>query len=114
MNCLDSIYGCGTPHTLLFHYKIVHKDKVSKCACGNQAISGNCVEETYSKLRGTASKCSNSNSSSNFSLSSSSNPNSDSNSNSNSSSKSNSIRISIPRTIPDPKPKNSHNIIIVI
>ena len=92
---------------MLFHYKIEHKDKVSKCAYGNQTISGNCVEEISSKLRGTASKCSNSD----FSLSSisifssSSNPNSDSNS----SSKSNSIPISIPSTIPNSNPKNSHN-----
>ena len=35
-------YRCGTPHTLLFRYKREHKDKVSKCACGNQTISGNC------------------------------------------------------------------------
>ena len=25
---LDCSYECGTPHTLLFHYKIEHKDKV--------------------------------------------------------------------------------------
>ena len=29
MKCLDINYGCGTPHTLLFHYKIEYKDKVS-------------------------------------------------------------------------------------
>ena len=81
MKCLDCNYGCGTPHTLLFHYKIEYNDKVSKCACGNQTISGNCVEEISSKLRGTASKCSScsSSSSSIFSSSSRSNHNSDSN-----------------------------------
>ena len=96
MKCLDCNYGCGTLDTLLFHYKIKHKDKVSKCVYGNQTISGNCVEEISSKLRGIASKCSNSNSSFSISsssiFSSSSNPNSDSNS----SSKSNSIPLSIP------------------
>ena len=71
MKCLDCNYKCRTPHTLLFHYKIEHKDKVSKCACGNQTISGNCVEKISSKLRGTASKCSNSSSSSRSSSSSS-------------------------------------------
>ena len=81
---------CGTPHTLLFLYKIEHKDKVSKCACGKQTISGNCLEENSSKLKGTASKCSSSSSNSIFSSSSSSNPNSDSNSVSNSNSDSNS------------------------
>ena len=107
MKCLECNYNCGTPHTLLFQNKIEHKDKVSKCACGNQTISGNCVEEISSKLRGTASKCSSSNlrsswvtkgeapftdSSSSSIFSSSSNPNSNSkpNSNSNSNSDSNS------------------------
>ena len=66
MKCLDFNYRCGLPHTLLFHYKIEHKDKVSKCACGNQTISGNCVEEISSKIRGTASKPSSSSSSSIF------------------------------------------------
>ena len=84
MKCLYCNYRCGTPHTLLSHYKIEHKDKVCKCACGIQTISGNCGEEISSKLRGTASKCSI------FSSSSSSNPNSDSNYNSNSNSDSNS------------------------
>ena len=95
MKCLDCNYKCATPHTLLFHYKIEHKDKVSKCACGNQTISVNCVEEISSKLRGTASKCSSSNLRSSFTDSSpcsifSSNPNSDSNYNSNSDSSANS------------------------
>ena len=45
MKCLDCNYRCGTPHTLLFHYKKKHKDRVNKCACGNQTISGNCVEK---------------------------------------------------------------------
>ena len=77
MKCLDCNYNCGTPHTLLFDYKIEHKDKVSKCTCGNKTRSGNCVEEISSKLRVTASKCANSSSSpsSIFSSSSSSNPN---------------------------------------
>ena len=61
MKCLDCNYNCGTQHTLLFHYKREHKDKVSRCAFGNQTISGNCVEEISSKLRGTASKSSSSN-----------------------------------------------------
>ena len=97
MECLDCNYGCGTPHTLLFHYKIEHKNKVRKCACGNQT------------KRGTASKGSSSSFSPSSSsiFSSSSNPNSDSNlrsrfTDSNSSSNSNSI----PSTIPDPNPKN--------
>ena len=87
MKCLDCNYRCGTPHNLLFHYKIEHKDKFSKCACGNQTISGNCVEEISFMLRGTTSKCSSSSSSScsifSSSSSSSSNPNSNSNSDSN-------------------------------
>ena len=102
MKCLNCNHRCGTPHTLRFHYKIERKDKASKCACGNQTISGNCVEEISSKLRGTASKCSSSSSSSIISSSSSCNPNSDSNlrssftgsnsdSNSNSYSNSNSV-----------------------
>ena len=81
MKCLDCNYGCGTPHTLLFHDKIEHKDKVIKCACGNQTISGNCLEKISSKLKGIASKgsSSSSSSSSSFSSSSGSNSNSDSN-----------------------------------
>ena len=113
MKCLDCNYGYATPHTLLFHYKIEHKDKVSKCACGNQTISGNCVEEISYKLRGTASKCSSSSSSSSSILSSSSNPNSDSNlrssftdSNSNSNSNSSPKSNSIPNSKPDHNPKN--------
>ena len=83
MKYLDCNYGCGTPHTLLFHYKIEHKDKGSKCASGNQTITGNCVEEIPANLRDTASKCSSSSSSSSsssiFRSSSNSNLNSDSN-----------------------------------
>ena len=99
MKSLDCNYRCGTPNALLFHYKKEHKYKVSKCACGNQTISGNFVDEFSSKVRCTASKCSSSSSNSIFSSSSSSNPNSDSNlrssftnyiSNSNSDSNSNS------------------------
>ena len=86
LQCFVCNYKFGTPHTLLFQYKIEHKDKVSKCACGNQTKSGNCAEEISSKLRGTGSKCSSSNLRSSFTDSSqssifSSNPNSDSNSN---------------------------------
>ena len=36
MKYLDCDYGSGTPPNLLFHYKIEHKDKVSKWTCGNQ------------------------------------------------------------------------------
>ena len=79
MKCLYCNYRSGTPNALLFHYKKEHKYKVSKCACGNQTISGNFVDEISSKVRCTASKCSSSSSSSIFSSSSSSNPNSDSN-----------------------------------
>ena len=38
------------PHTICFFIiKQNTKDKVTKCACGNQAISGNCVEAISSK-----------------------------------------------------------------
>ena len=86
MKCLDCNYGCGAPYNLPFPYKIEHKDKVSKFNCGNQTISGNCVEDISSKKRGTAPKCSSSSfsSSSNFNSIFSSNSNSDFNSNSNS------------------------------
>ena len=30
MKGLDCNYKCGTPHTLLLHYKKEHKDKVSR------------------------------------------------------------------------------------
>ena len=75
MKYLDCNYRCGTTHTLLFHYRMEHKDKFSRCACGNQSVSGNCVEEISSKIRGTASKRSSSSSSSIFSSSYSSNAN---------------------------------------
>ena len=97
LKCLDCNYSCGTPYILLLHYKTEQKDKVSKCACGNQTKSGNCVEEISFKLRGTASKWSSysSNLRSSFTDSSpssiySSNPKSDSNFNSYSHSSSNS------------------------
>ena len=71
MKCLDCNYGCGTPHNLLFHYKLKHKDKVSRCTCGNQTIRGNCVGKVISsKIRGTASKYSSSSSSSSSNFSS--------------------------------------------
>ena len=54
MKCLDCDYGCGTLRSLLFHYKVEHKDKVSKCACRDESISGNCAEGISSKLRGAA------------------------------------------------------------
>ena len=53
VKCLHCNYRCGNPHTLLFHYKIEHKDRVSKCVCGNQTIIGNCVQENSCKLWGT-------------------------------------------------------------
>ena len=31
--CLEGDYEYGTPSYLLFHYKMKHKDKISKCAC---------------------------------------------------------------------------------
>ena len=95
--CLECKYKCGTPRALVFHFKIEHKDKVSKCEFGDESISCNCVGGIVSKIRGTASKCSSSNlrsfftdSSSSYSFSTSSNSSSSSSSCSSSNSKSNS------------------------
>ena len=52
IECLDCNYNCGNPHVLLFHYKMERKDKVGKCACGNESKSGNCVSAMLSKIRG--------------------------------------------------------------
>ena len=35
IECLECNYKCVTPFTLIFHYKIEHKDKISGCACVN-------------------------------------------------------------------------------
>ena len=65
---LECDYECGSPSYLLFHYKMKHKDKIFKCACGDDIMSGICLNKTRSKARGIASKCSSSSSSSSFSF----------------------------------------------
>ena len=37
--CLECYYDCGSPSYLPFHYKM-KKDKISKCACGDDILSG--------------------------------------------------------------------------
>ena len=84
--CLECDYEFGYPNHLPFHYKMKHKAKISKCASGDDILSGICLNKARSKARGNASKCSSSSSSSSFSFS----PNSISNSVSDSVSNSNS------------------------
>ena len=90
--CLECDYECGSSSYIPFHYKTKHKDKIRKCACGDDILSGICLNKARSRARGIASKCSSSSSSSSFSFSpnSFSNSNSDSVSNSISNSSSNS------------------------
>ena len=86
IKCSVCNYEGGSPLTLPFHYKIEHKDKISKCECGSKLLSGVCISIAFSDIRGVASKCPNSNSSFIFIIRSNSNsenwpkPNSNSNS----------------------------------
>ena len=66
---LDYGYECGSPSYLPFYYKMKHKDKISKCACGDDVLSGICLNKARSKTRGIASTCSSSSSSPSFSFS---------------------------------------------
>ena len=59
------------------------KDKVSKCACGNESISDNCVGALVSKIRCFTPKCSNYDSNSNSNSNSTSDSGSSSNPNPN-------------------------------
>ena len=86
--CLECDYECGSPSYLPFHYKMKHKNKIM-CACGDDILSGICLNKPLSKARGIASKCSSSSSS--FSPNSFSNSDSVFNSNSDSSSNSSPI-----------------------
>ena len=65
---------------LPFHYKVKHKDEIDVCICGDDLLSGVCMDGSYTEITGVASKCSNSGSISRFNFSSSSNSNSSSNS----------------------------------
>ena len=47
---LECNYKCGTHFTLAFRYKIEHKDKISGCACGDESLSGICIEELASPI----------------------------------------------------------------
>ena len=58
--CLECDYECGSPKYLPLHYKMKHKDKISKCACGDDILSGICLNKARSKARRIASKCSSS------------------------------------------------------
>ena len=60
---LECDYKCGSPSFLPFHYKMKHNDKISKCTCGDNILSGICLNKARSKVRGIASKCSSSSSS---------------------------------------------------
>ena len=63
---LECNYICGTPFTLAFHNKIEHKDKISKCACGDEPLSGICfdgaawhaTDGVRLQISGTTSNCS--------------------------------------------------------
>ena len=45
MKCLECEATCGTPHTMSFHYKLKHKDKIVDCKCGDISLSGICLSE---------------------------------------------------------------------
>ena len=74
INCLECRAKCGTPHTLSFHYKLKHKDKIGECKCGDLSLSRICsskfIQEAYDP-----------NHNYNFNPNSKSNPNSNPNSN---------------------------------
>ena len=42
IECLESNCKRGTPFTLVFHFKIEHKDKISECECGDESLEGIC------------------------------------------------------------------------
>ena len=65
--CLECYYKSGSPSYLPFHYKMKHNDKISKCTCGDNILSGICLNKARSKFRGIISKCSSSSSSFSFS-----------------------------------------------
>ena len=101
--CLECNYRCGSPFTLSFHYQVIHKDKMGKCACAVKSLSGICIKIDYpfkegrntkgEKTRNESNSGSSSRSEDNIYTNSSSraedNINANSNSNSNSTSNSN-------------------------
>ena len=37
-------HKCGAPFNLAFHYSICHEDKIGKCVCGDEILSGICIK----------------------------------------------------------------------
>ena len=88
INCLECSHKCGLPFNLAFHYSMYHKDKISKCSCGDKTLSGICMKtdcsfKDESGYNSSSSINSNSNSNSNFSSNYNSSISSNYNSNSN-------------------------------
>ena len=90
INCLECKHKCGLPFNLAFHYSIYHEDKISKCADGDETLSGICVKIDCSfKDESGYNSSSSINSNSNSSINSITNYNSNSDSSTNSNSNSN-------------------------
>ena len=67
LRCLECKAKFGTPHTMSFHYKLKHKDKIGECKCGDIKLRGICLTDFIQEASGTNPNyfCSNSNSNSN-------------------------------------------------
>ena len=101
MKCLERRAIFGTLHTMSFHYKLRHKDKIGECKCGYKNLSGICLGkfiQESSELRGSFADPNPNNyfyPNSNSSPNPNSNPNPYPNSNSNSNPNSNPTEIKL-------------------
>ena len=43
VKCLECKAKFGTPHTMSFHYKLKHNDKIGECKCGEISMSQICL-----------------------------------------------------------------------
>ena len=78
IKCLECSHKCGLPFNLAFYHSIYLEDKISKCACGDKTLSGDCmkIDCSFKDESGYNSSSSiNFNSNSNSSISSNSNYN---------------------------------------
>ena len=91
MKCLECRAKFGTPHTLSFHYKPKHKDKIGERKCGDISLSRICLGKFIQEA---------SHPNPNYYF----HPNSNSNSNSNPNSESNSNSNCTPSSISKPSP----------
>ena len=49
IKCFECPHKCGLPFSLAFHYSIHHVDKIGRCECDEETLSGICLKELKEK-----------------------------------------------------------------